>query len=65
MKSHLNPQPYAVERSNNPKTPPSNLEGSKKKNIEKHSGDKSNKEIFKQKSEEQAWREVLQKNKLD
>lgn len=62
MKTYLNPQPYAVEEANKPRKKTSNLAGSKHKKINK-TKEESNKDIFKNKGEEQAWQEVLDKDK--
>ncbi|KTD70827.1 hypothetical protein [Legionella tucsonensis] len=66
MKIYQNPQPHAVERVSKIKNQkkPSNLAGSKhEKKIAEHDIEKTDKEIFETKSEEQAWRETLEKNK--
>ncbi|KTD08506.1 hypothetical protein [Legionella jamestowniensis] len=63
MKIYQSPQPYAVEQANKPQKKPSNLAGSKHKK-ENETEKKSNKEIYKNKGEEQAWQEVLEKDKL-
>ena len=61
MKTYQNPQPQAVESANKIRNKPSNLAGSKNKNGENLK--KSNKEIFKNESEEQAWKDALKKDK--
>jgi hypothetical protein len=64
MKSYQNPQPQAVERADKLEEKPSNLAGSDYKiNTEKPTEEKSDAEIFKTESEEQAWKDVLKKNK--
>ncbi|HHT0593327.1 TPA: hypothetical protein ACTXXA_002239 [Legionella anisa] len=66
MKIYQNPQPHAVERLNKIKNQKktSNLTGSKhEKKIVGDDIEKTDKEIFETMSEEQAWREALEKNK--
>ncbi|CEK09743.1 hypothetical protein [Legionella hackeliae] len=64
MKIFQNPQPFAVEGANKSPNKPSNLAGSKHKgeDLEKKL---SNKEIYKTKDEESAWKEVLDKDKAN
>ncbi|AWN75616.1 hypothetical protein LEAN103870_06030 [Legionella anisa] len=66
MKIYQNPQPHAVERVSKIKNQkkPSNLAGAKHdKKVDEHDIEKTDKEIFETKSEEQAWRETLEKDK--
>ncbi|KTD18533.1 Uncharacterised protein [Legionella lansingensis] len=62
MKTYQNPQPYAVDRVSKLKDKPNNLEGSKHKKGIGTLDQKTSKEIFKRESEEQAWKDVLEKH---
>lgn len=59
MKTYQNPQPQAVERINKLKEKPQEHPPK----MQHYKTKKSNKEIFKTESEEQAWRDVLEKGK--
>lgn len=64
MKGYLNPNQYAVDRVNKIKKNSSkDIESKDKKEKDNLRSKKSNKEIFKTKSEEQAWKDVLKKDR--
>lgn len=63
MKIYLNPQPHAVERINQLKNKPSSMPVPKHKKVAEEHSEKSDTEIFETESEEQAWRDSLEKDK--
>ncbi len=63
MKIYLNPQPHAVERINKVRSKPSSMPGQKHEKRVDDLSEKSDTEIFETESEEQAWRDVLEKDK--
>ncbi|MCW8409326.1 hypothetical protein OQJ13_10110 [Legionella sp. PATHC035] len=63
MKIYLNPQPHAVERTNQLKNIPSTVPMPRQKKGEEEGTEKSDTEIFATESEEQAWRDSLEKDK--
>ncbi|AUH74197.1 hypothetical protein [Legionella sainthelensi] len=58
MKSYINPQPHAVDRIYKNKSDSTPLEKNKPKKENKTST-----KIYRNEAEEQAWREVLKKDK--
>lgn len=59
MKTYINPQPQAVSRINKAKNLSDQSEA-----IQPQELNQSSKEIYKNESEEQAWRDVLKKDKI-
>ncbi|MBA2652051.1 MAG: hypothetical protein H0U73_07290 [Tatlockia sp.] len=64
MKTYLNPQPYAVKRVNKIEKTASDLAPVKPEKDPKSLEETSDKEIYETESEEQAWRDVLKKDKF-
>ncbi|KTC91157.1 hypothetical protein OQJ18_14050 [Fluoribacter dumoffii] len=62
MKIYLNPQPHAVERINKIQNKPG-MPFPRHTKVEADLREKSDKEIFETESEEQAWRDSLEKDK--
>ncbi|ARB92977.1 hypothetical protein A6J40_12655 [Legionella longbeachae] len=64
MKTYQNPQPYAVDRINKIQNKPTHIETTKHEiKTENSIFEESDTEIFLNESEEQAWRDVLEKDK--
>lgn len=63
MKIYLNPQPHAVKRINKVRNKPSSMPVPRHEKATKDLSEKSDTEIFATESEEQAWRDVLKKDK--
>ncbi|KTD04113.1 hypothetical protein OQJ19_08865 [Fluoribacter gormanii] len=64
MKIYLNPQPHAVERVNKVRNKPGSMPMPRHNKVEEDLSEMSDTEIFKTESEEQAWRDVLKKDKI-